>query len=99
MYQGRVRILSLIVKLFSVSRAVAEKISNSNLLGLIEGEARKTDDTLATLNVLELLFEVNIFRLCFYDLISLLLFIYFYSPFMYDMLNFCRMHAYALMHP
>ncbi|XP_021844931.2 uncharacterized protein [Spinacia oleracea] len=55
---GRVRILSLIVKLFSVSRAVAEKISNSNLLGLIEGEARKTDDTLATLNVLELLFEM-----------------------------------------
>ncbi|XP_021719279.1 uncharacterized protein LOC110686963 [Chenopodium quinoa] len=55
---GRVRILSLIVKLFSVSRAVAEVIASLNLLGLIEAEVRKTDDTLATLNALELLFEI-----------------------------------------
>lgn len=55
---GRVRILSLIVKLFSVSRAVAKAISSSDLLGLIEAEVKKTDDTLATLNVLELLFEM-----------------------------------------
>uniref|UniRef100_A0A803LVH2 26S proteasome non-ATPase regulatory subunit 5 n=1 Tax=Chenopodium quinoa TaxID=63459 RepID=A0A803LVH2_CHEQI len=55
---GRVRILSLIVKLFSVSRAVAEVIASLNLLGLIEAEVRKTEDTLATLNALELLFEM-----------------------------------------
>lgn len=55
---GRVRILALIVKLFSVSHAVAAVISSSNLLGLLEAEVRKTDDTLATLNILELLFEM-----------------------------------------
>ncbi|XP_010675475.2 uncharacterized protein LOC104891477 [Beta vulgaris subsp. vulgaris] len=55
---GRVRILALIVKLFSVSHAVAAAISSSNLLGLLEAEVRKTDDTLATLNILELLFEM-----------------------------------------
>lgn len=59
MFQGRVRILALIVKLFSVSHAVAAAISSSNLLGLLEAEVRKTDDTLATLNILELLFEVS----------------------------------------
>ena len=58
MKQGRVRVLSLIVKLFSVSRAVAAVISSSNLLNLIEVEVKKTDDTLATLSILELLFEV-----------------------------------------
>ncbi|XP_057531225.1 uncharacterized protein LOC130809452 isoform X2 [Amaranthus tricolor] len=55
---GRVRVLSLIVKLFSVSRAVAAVISSSNLLNLIEVEVKKTDDTLATLSILELLFEM-----------------------------------------
>ncbi|KAL2944388.1 Protein SMG8 [Bienertia sinuspersici] len=56
--QGRVRILSLIVKLFSVSRAVAAVISSSKLLDLIEAEVRKTDDTLTTLSIMELLSEM-----------------------------------------
>ncbi|KAJ6298154.1 hypothetical protein OIU76_019318, partial [Salix suchowensis] len=54
---GRVRVLSLIVKLFSVSRDVASAVYNSNLLSLLEAEIRNTDDTLVSLSVLELLSE------------------------------------------
>uniref|UniRef100_A0A7C9CK81 26S proteasome non-ATPase regulatory subunit 5 n=1 Tax=Opuntia streptacantha TaxID=393608 RepID=A0A7C9CK81_OPUST len=55
---GRVRVLALIVKLFSVSQSVASVICRSNLLDLMETEVSKTDDTLATLSTLELLFEM-----------------------------------------
>lgn len=55
---GRVRILALIVKLFSISRAVASVLFNSNLLSLLEVEIRNVNDTLITLSVLELLFEL-----------------------------------------
>ncbi|KAH9625713.1 hypothetical protein KSS87_007909 [Heliosperma pusillum] len=56
---GRIRILSLIVKLFSVSHAVASVIYSSNLLGLFEEEVSKTNDILAALSVLELLYELT----------------------------------------
>ncbi|KAJ6314263.1 hypothetical protein OIU78_017848 [Salix suchowensis] len=56
---GRVRVLSLIVKLFSVSRDVASAVYNSNLLSLLEAEIRNTDDTLVSLSVLELLSETR----------------------------------------
>ncbi|KAJ8765235.1 hypothetical protein K2173_011915 [Erythroxylum novogranatense] len=56
---GRVRVLSLIVKLFSVSPYVASVVYNSNLLSLLEAELRNTDDTLATLSVLELFYELS----------------------------------------
>ncbi|KAF9666742.1 hypothetical protein SADUNF_Sadunf16G0260400 [Salix dunnii] len=55
---GRVRVLSLIVKLFSISRDVALAVYNSNLLSLLEAEIRNTDDTLVSLSVLELLSEL-----------------------------------------
>ncbi|KAL9236436.1 hypothetical protein vseg_011109 [Gypsophila vaccaria] len=56
---GRIRILSLIVKLFSISHAVASVIHSSNLLRLFETEVSKTNDILATLSVLELLYELT----------------------------------------
>ncbi|GLU18126.1 hypothetical protein SLE2022_344430 [Rubroshorea leprosula] len=55
---GRVRVLSLIVKLFSISKSVASVIYNSNLLNLLEAEISNSEDTLVTLSVLELLFEL-----------------------------------------
>lgn len=55
---GRVRVLALIVKLFSVSSTVASKIHNSNLLTLFEAEISNKNDMLVTLNVLELLYEL-----------------------------------------
>ncbi|KAL4554326.1 hypothetical protein LXL04_039546 [Taraxacum kok-saghyz] len=55
---GRVRVLALIVKLFSTSNAVATLVYNSNLLGLLEAEVRNANDTLITLSVLELLYEL-----------------------------------------
>ncbi|XP_024966520.1 uncharacterized protein LOC112506595 isoform X1 [Cynara cardunculus var. scolymus] len=55
---GRVRVLALIVKLFSTSSAVASLVYNSNLLGLMEAEVRNTKDTLMTLSMLELLYEL-----------------------------------------
>ncbi|XP_065862023.1 uncharacterized protein [Euphorbia lathyris] len=55
---GKVRVLSLIVKLFSVSANVASAIHSSNLLSLLEAEVSKTDDTLVTLSILELLYEL-----------------------------------------
>ena len=57
-FQGRVRVFSLVVKLFSTSANVAEIVHNSNLLSLLEAEARNTDDTLVTLSILELYYEV-----------------------------------------
>ncbi|KAJ0046866.1 hypothetical protein Pint_04629 [Pistacia integerrima] len=55
---GRVRVLSLIVKLFSVSSSVASVICNSNLLSLMEVGVSNTDDTLVTLSIMELLYEL-----------------------------------------
>ncbi|XP_031266569.1 uncharacterized protein LOC116124959 [Pistacia vera] len=55
---GRVRVLSLIVKLFSVSSSVASVICNSNLLSLMEAGVSNTDDTLVTLSIMELLYEL-----------------------------------------
>ncbi|KAE8125837.1 hypothetical protein FH972_020607 [Carpinus fangiana] len=55
---GRVRVLALIVKLFSISNSVASIIYNSNLLGPFEAAINNTDDTLETLSVLELLYEL-----------------------------------------
>ncbi|XVF04272.1 hypothetical protein REPUB_Repub05bG0068400 [Reevesia pubescens] len=56
---GRVRVLSLIVKLFSISSSVASVIYNSNLLSLLEAEIRNSNDTLATLSALELFYELT----------------------------------------
>ncbi|XWS52103.1 hypothetical protein CRYUN_Cryun11dG0038500 [Craigia yunnanensis] len=56
---GRVRVLSLIVKLFSISSSVASVVYNSNLLSLLETEIRNSNDTLVTLSALELLYELT----------------------------------------
>ncbi|KAE8692272.1 26S proteasome non-ATPase regulatory subunit 5-like isoform X2 [Hibiscus syriacus] len=56
---GRVRVLSLIVKLFSISNSIASVIYNSNLLSLLEADIRNSNDTLVTLNALELLYELT----------------------------------------
>ncbi|XP_022981236.1 uncharacterized protein LOC111480433 [Cucurbita maxima] len=55
---GRVRVMALIVKLFSVSSSVASAVYNSNLLNLLESEISNSNDTLVTLSVLELLYEL-----------------------------------------
>ncbi|RDY05817.1 hypothetical protein CR513_10289, partial [Mucuna pruriens] len=55
---GRVRVLALVVRLFSVSKSAASIIYSLNLLKLLEAEIRNTDDTLVTLSVLELLYEL-----------------------------------------
>uniref|UniRef100_A0A803QDQ3 ARM repeat superfamily protein n=1 Tax=Cannabis sativa TaxID=3483 RepID=A0A803QDQ3_CANSA len=55
---GQVRVLALIVKLFSVSSDVAAVIYQSNLLKLFEDKIKNTDDILVTLSVLELLYEL-----------------------------------------
>ncbi|XP_020886884.1 uncharacterized protein LOC9318984 isoform X2 [Arabidopsis lyrata subsp. lyrata] len=55
---ARVRVLSLIVKLFSISRLVASEIKKSGLLDLLEAEMKGTKDTLVILNVLELYYEL-----------------------------------------
>ncbi|KAL2326753.1 hypothetical protein Fmac_020180 [Flemingia macrophylla] len=55
---GRVRVLALVVKLFSVSRSAASAVYRLNLLKLLEAEIRNPDDTLVTLSVLELLYEL-----------------------------------------
>ncbi|KAL8147741.1 hypothetical protein AgCh_005167 [Apium graveolens] len=54
---GRVRILALIVKLFSISSSVASVVYNSNLLSLLVEEVLTGIDMLKTLSVLELLYE------------------------------------------
>ncbi|XP_068487856.1 uncharacterized protein [Phaseolus vulgaris] len=56
---GRVRVLALVVNLFSVSRSAASIVYSLNLLKLLEAELRNADDTLVTLNVLELLYELS----------------------------------------
>lgn len=56
--KGRVRVLALIVKLFSMSSSVASEVSKSNLLNLLEAEVSNSNDTLVTLSVLELIYEV-----------------------------------------
>ncbi|BAB02572.1 unnamed protein product [Arabidopsis thaliana] len=56
---ARVRVLSLIVKLFSISRLVASEVKKSGLLDLLEAEMKGTKDTLVILNVLELYYEMN----------------------------------------
>lgn len=58
-FQGRVRVMALIVKLFSVSSSVASRAHNSNLLNLLEAEVDSKNDMLTTLSVLELLYEVK----------------------------------------
>lgn len=58
-FQARVRVLSLIVKLFSISPHVASAVKNSGLLDLLEAEMKGTKDTLVILNVLELYYEVG----------------------------------------
>jgi 26S proteasome non-ATPase regulatory subunit 5 len=55
---GRVRVLALVVKLFSISSSVASAVYNSNLLSLLEAELSNENDTLVTLNVLELFYEL-----------------------------------------
>ncbi|KAL2483585.1 ARM repeat superfamily protein [Forsythia ovata] len=55
---GRVRVLALIVRLFSISSSVASEISKSNLINILEADVRNTNDTLVTLSVLELLYEL-----------------------------------------
>ncbi|KAK2968417.1 hypothetical protein RJ640_004423, partial [Escallonia rubra] len=55
---GRVRVLALIVKLFSISSSVASVIYRTNLLTLLEADVRNANDTLMTLSVLELLYEL-----------------------------------------
>ncbi|XP_068339967.1 uncharacterized protein [Pyrus communis] len=56
---GRVRVLALIVKLFSVSANVASVVQKSNLLGLFEAEINNTNDTPSTLSILEFLYELT----------------------------------------
>ncbi|KAG5546186.1 hypothetical protein RHGRI_018385 [Rhododendron griersonianum] len=56
--KGRVRVLALIVKLFSISSSMASVVYNSNLLSLLEAELRNVNDTLVTLSVLELFYEL-----------------------------------------
>lgn len=60
LFQARVRVLSLIVKLFSISPHVASAVKNSGLLDLLEAEMKGTKDTLVILNVLELYYEVGL---------------------------------------
>ncbi|KAM7503976.1 hypothetical protein LguiB_002880 [Lonicera macranthoides] len=55
---GRVRVMALIVKLFSISHSVASVVYNANLLDLLVAEVRNVNDTLVTLNVLEILYEL-----------------------------------------
>ncbi|XP_042491931.1 uncharacterized protein LOC122071611 isoform X2 [Macadamia integrifolia] len=55
---GRVRVLSLIVKLFSISSSVASAVYNINLLSLLEAEISNQSDMLMTLSVLELIYEL-----------------------------------------
>lgn len=60
----------MIVKLFSVSSSVASVVYNSKLLNLLEREISNTNDTLVTLTVLELLYEVCYKLVFFYAIAS-----------------------------
>ncbi|XP_043702454.1 uncharacterized protein LOC122652703 [Telopea speciosissima] len=55
---GRIRVLALIVKLFSISSSVASAVCNLNLLSLLEAEISNQNDMLMTLSVLELIYEL-----------------------------------------
>ncbi|XAR56517.1 hypothetical protein NMG60_11037041 [Bertholletia excelsa] len=55
---GRIRILALLVKLFSASKAVACMIYKSNLLIQMEARLSHMNDMLETLSVLELFYEL-----------------------------------------
>ncbi|KAK9085355.1 hypothetical protein Sjap_025766 [Stephania japonica] len=56
---GQVRVLALIVKLFSVSSSVASIIYGLDLLSLLVAQVSTTSDLLMTLSVLELLYELS----------------------------------------
>lgn len=55
---ARIRILSLIAKLFAVSSSTATAIRDSNLLSLFEAEIKDRKDMLKTLSALEVLYEL-----------------------------------------
>ncbi|XP_050218541.1 uncharacterized protein LOC126669186 isoform X2 [Mercurialis annua] len=55
---ARVRVCSLIVKLFSASASMAAAVYNSELLSLLEAEVSNKDDTLVTSSILELFYEL-----------------------------------------
>ncbi|XXG67669.1 hypothetical protein AAC387_Pa06g0958 [Persea americana] len=55
---ARIRVLALIVKLFSISSLVASAVYDSKLLGLLEAEVNNKSDMLTTLSALELLYEL-----------------------------------------
>uniref|UniRef100_A0A0E0L5K5 Condensin complex subunit 1 C-terminal domain-containing protein n=1 Tax=Oryza punctata TaxID=4537 RepID=A0A0E0L5K5_ORYPU len=55
---ARIRILSLIAKLFAVSTYTATAIFDSNLLSLFEDEIKDRRDMLKTLSALEVLYEL-----------------------------------------
>uniref|UniRef100_A0A0E0DUP1 Uncharacterized protein n=1 Tax=Oryza meridionalis TaxID=40149 RepID=A0A0E0DUP1_9ORYZ len=56
---ARIRILSLIAKLFAVSTYTATAIFDSNLLSLFEDEIKDRRDMLKTLSALEVLYEME----------------------------------------
>ncbi|KAI5020167.1 uncharacterized protein LOC123449797 [Hordeum vulgare subsp. vulgare] len=55
---ARIRILSLIAKLFAASSCTATAIRDSNLLSLFEDEIKDRKDMLKTLSALEVLYEL-----------------------------------------
>ncbi|KAM0938540.1 putative armadillo-like helical, 26S proteasome non-ATPase regulatory subunit 5 [Dioscorea sansibarensis] len=55
---ARIRILSLVSKLFSLSSLAATAVYDSNLLSLFEDQINQQDDMLMTLSALELLYEL-----------------------------------------
>ncbi|XP_052156888.1 uncharacterized protein LOC127774649 [Oryza glaberrima] len=55
---ARIRILSLVAKLFAVSTYTATAIYDSNLLSLFEDEIKDRGDMLKTLSALEVLYEL-----------------------------------------
>ncbi|WOL11051.1 ARM repeat superfamily protein [Canna indica] len=55
---GRIRILALVAKLFSLSTSMATAVYNSNLLNLFEIEIKNGHDVLTILSALELLYEL-----------------------------------------
>ncbi|KAH7651700.1 26S proteasome non-ATPase regulatory subunit 5 protein [Dioscorea alata] len=55
---ARIRILSLVSKLFSISSLAATAVYDSNLLSLFEDQINQQDDMLMTLSALELLYEL-----------------------------------------
>lgn len=54
----RIRILAIIAALFGISDEAATAVHRSGLLGMFEQELNSTTDMLATLNVLEVLYEI-----------------------------------------